>query len=216
MIEIKNRQLEILLHLIEVKKTTYAKLAQKFEVSKKTIIRDIDNLSSMGIPIYTQAGYGGGIYINPDYKFSNSFFTSQEIEEIILAFRIVDSFNNKHTKSQVLHKLEMLVPELTFLKEYDLREYLKVELLSEPVTIHTPICDTINFGMDEEIFLSILLDEKKYTVAPLCYILRPDGLYLYCASENNYQIFPVSKITKCISLKQTFNREEYKTYPYKK
>ena len=46
---------------MEIKKTTCAKLAQHFEVSKKTIMRDIDKLSGMGIPVYTQPGYEGGV-----------------------------------------------------------------------------------------------------------------------------------------------------------
>lgn len=49
----RSRQLEILLYLMETKKSTYAELADQFEVSKKTIMRDIDKISGMGIPVYT-------------------------------------------------------------------------------------------------------------------------------------------------------------------
>lgn len=56
-IRITNRQLEIVLYLNEIKKTTIQELADKFEVSKRTIMRDINRISSIGVPIHTQPGY---------------------------------------------------------------------------------------------------------------------------------------------------------------
>ncbi len=196
---------------MEVKKTTYAKLAQHFEVSKKTIMRDIDSLSNMGIPVYTQPGYEGGVFISPDYKFSKSFFTVQEIEDIILAFHIVNSINQKDRKSSVLKKLELLVPELVFLKEIDFYEYLKVDIIQKAITIHTPICNTINYGFNEEFFLNIKIYEEFYIIAPLSYVLRADGLYLYCSDGNRYFTFPIEEITECTKTNQTFQREDYRT-----
>ena len=125
----KSRQLEILLYLMERKKSTYAELAAQFEVSKKTIMRDIDKISAMGIPVYTQTGYKGGVFLASDYRFDKSFFTAEEIEDIILAFHIVQHLDPEAGKRSALKKLELLIPELTFLKEFDFTEYLKIELL---------------------------------------------------------------------------------------
>lgn len=75
----RSRQLEILLYLMETKKSTYAELANHFEVSKKTIMRDMDKISGMGIPIYTQPGYEGGVFLTPDYRFSRSFFLQKKL-----------------------------------------------------------------------------------------------------------------------------------------
>lgn len=207
--KIKSRQFEILLYLIEVKKTTYTKLAQRFEVSKKTIMRDIDKLSCMGIPVYAQPGYDGGIFIEPDYKFRNSFFTPKEVEDIILAFHIANHLNNDTEKSSVLKKLELLVPELTFLKEFDFDEYLKIDLIQSPIMTHTPICDIINAGLDEEVLLNITVDQEIYSVAPLYYILRSDGLYLHCANDECCFDFQIDKITECLKTNQEFERKNY-------
>ncbi len=209
MFAIKSRQLEILIHLMDTKKSTYTELARLFEVSRKTIMRDIDKLSGMGIPIYTQPGYGGGIFLSPNYRFNHSFFTGTEIEDIILALHIAKHLHKRPEKNTALQKLEMLIPELAFLKELDFDKYLKIELLSKPITAQTPICSAINKGLDEEIFLDITIRKKCYTVAPLYYILRPDGLHLYSTDGTNFFTFEVANISQCKITSQTFDRTEY-------
>lgn len=83
---ITNRQLEIILFLNEVKKTTIQELADKFEVSKRTIMRDINLISSLGVPVHTQPGYQGGVSIPDSYKFQQSFFSPEEIEDLVIPF----------------------------------------------------------------------------------------------------------------------------------
>ena len=179
----KSRQLEIMLYLMETKKTTCSELAQHFEVSKKTILRDIDKLSAIGIPIYTQPGYAGGVFLDPNYRFSKSFFTAAEVEDIVFAFHIVHHLNPRGGKNSALKKLELLLPELAFLKEFDFAEYLKLELLQSPATTRTPVCETINEGLDDEVFLEIIAGGEPYCIAPLYYILRPNGLFCIAQME---------------------------------
>lgn len=199
----------MLLYLIEVKKSTYSKLAAHFQVSKKTIMRDIDKLSGMGVPVYAQSGYEGGIFIDPDYCFERSYFTSDEIEELVLAFHIASCLRQGHQKSTVLQKLEALFPEWTFLKEYDFGEYLKIELLEQPVSIDSPIVREINIGLDEEVFLKIQVGDMKYTVAPLYYVLRPDGLHLHCCDGTQYYTFSIDAVCDCQHTSETFDRTMY-------
>lgn len=205
----RSRQLEILLYLMETKKSTYAELANHFEVSKKTIMRDMDKISGMGIPIYMQPGYEGGVFLAPDYRFSRSFFSTKEIEDIILALHIVHHLESNVEKNSALKKLELLIPELAFLKEFDFTEYLKIELLQKPVTAHTPVCEVINTGLDDEIFLDMTVTGKRYIIAPLYYILRLDGLYLYCTDENNFFTFKIEQISRCEKTNREFNRIDY-------
>ena len=58
-----NRLFRILYYILEKGKVTANELADKFEVSVRTIYRDIDSISSAGIPIYATQGKGGGIEI---------------------------------------------------------------------------------------------------------------------------------------------------------
>lgn len=203
----RSRQLEILLYLLDVKKTTCTVLAQRFEVSRRTILRDLDKLSAMGVPVWTQSGYEGGVFLSPDYRFDRSFFTAEEIEDIILAFYLVDHLRQR--QQSALKKLELLVPELAFLKEFDLREYLKLELLPKPVNMQTDICQRINEGLDDEVLLQITVGNHVHTIAPLYYILRPDGLYLHCADQDQTCTFPVEQIQACSRTETEFDRDRF-------
>lgn len=71
----ESRLFKIIYHLLENGKTTAPELAQKFEVSIRTIYRDIDAISSAGIPIYATQGKGGGISILNDYILDKSLFS---------------------------------------------------------------------------------------------------------------------------------------------
>lgn len=53
--------MDLILYLNQKKKTTLSELSEQFEVSKRTIMRDLDAISALGIPVYTQQGSGGGV-----------------------------------------------------------------------------------------------------------------------------------------------------------
>lgn len=75
-----NRLFRILYYILERGKVTATELAEKFEVSVRTIYRDVDSLSSVGIPIYTTQGKGGGIEIAEDFVLRKSLLTAEEKE----------------------------------------------------------------------------------------------------------------------------------------
>ena len=72
-----NRLFRILYYILEKEKVTANELADKFEVSVRTIYRDIDSISSAGIPIYATQGKGGGIEIAKDFVLSKSLLTER-------------------------------------------------------------------------------------------------------------------------------------------
>lgn len=65
------RLLETILILIENKKMTAKKLSELFNVSTRTVYRDIDTLTLAGIPVYYIKGRNGGIYIDEDYSIND-------------------------------------------------------------------------------------------------------------------------------------------------
>ncbi|MEG2200380.1 MAG: HTH domain-containing protein, partial [Anaerovorax sp.] len=146
---IKGRHLEILIYLLKYKKTTYKQLAEHFEVSGKTIERDIDRLSAMGIPVYCVQGVGGGVRIDENYKFSTSFFTDADIHQIVFALKIMDSFSETPKKSDIINKLCLIAPELTAMFENDAENYLSIDLLSEKISTENWICEKIDYCLDE-------------------------------------------------------------------
>lgn len=208
---ISSRKIELLLYMLEVKKTTYSILSDYFEVSKRTIMRDIDELINLGVPIISKAGLGGGIFLSSDYIFSKSFFTEKEIESLLIGQYIFDSIRKDQTPNSLIKKLKLLQSSEVIQKEKDLNEYFHIELLNEKVTVKTPICETINEGMDKELFIEIYC-ELKYVVVPQSYILKNDGLYLFCTDENEYYEIPINMIKKCDLTKIEFIRDDYMSY----
>lgn len=209
---IKNRQLEIILFLNEVKKTTIKELAEKFEVSRRTIMRDINSISGLGVPVETHPGFDGGVCIPDSYKFHQSFFSDVEIENLVMAIHIVDKLAKRNEKSSIIKKLELLVPELTFLKEQDFTDYLRIELFDEPIYRDNAVFKNINIALDVELYVRLQTDEGSFYVAPLSYALRASGLYLYASDGNKILTFLLSDINCCEITEEQFDREEYKKY----
>ena len=80
-----NRLLELVYILMHRKSVPAKDLAEQLGVSRRTIYRDIDTLSSAGIPIYTEKGKGGGVTLLPDSVLNKSILSEQEQDEILTA-----------------------------------------------------------------------------------------------------------------------------------
>lgn len=74
-------------YLLDKGKCTAPELAEKFEVSTRTIYRDLDVISAAGIPIYATQGKGGGISILPEYVMDNALLSDEEKEKIVMALQ---------------------------------------------------------------------------------------------------------------------------------
>ena len=73
-----NRLFEMVYLLLNKKSVTAGELAAHFEVSPRTIYRDVELLSSAGIPIYMTKGKGGGISLLPDFVLNKTVLTAEE------------------------------------------------------------------------------------------------------------------------------------------
>ena len=76
-------------YLLDKGRATAPELAEKFEVSVRTIYRDVDAISSAGIPIYVTTGRNGGIQFLDDYVLNKSFFSDSEKLEILSSYIII-------------------------------------------------------------------------------------------------------------------------------
>lgn len=83
------RLFEILYLLVEKRAVTAGELAARFEVSERTIYRDIDALSGAGIPVYTQKGQGGGIRLMDQFVLDRCLLSSQQQDEVLFALQAV-------------------------------------------------------------------------------------------------------------------------------
>ena len=85
------RLIGILSVLLQREKVTAPELAEHFEVSRRTIQRDIESLCRAGIPISTTQGTGGGISIMEGYRVNRTILTAPEMQAILAGLRSLDS-----------------------------------------------------------------------------------------------------------------------------
>lgn len=102
-----DRLIGILSILLQKEKITAPELAEHFEVSRRTINRDIEELCKAGIPIVTWQGQGGGISIMDGYRIDRTLLTNKEMQDILVGLRSLDSVNGTNRYVQLMEKLSV-------------------------------------------------------------------------------------------------------------
>ena len=101
-----DRLIGILSVLLQQERSTAPELAAKFEVSRRTINRDIEALCKAGIPICTFQGAGGGIGIMEGYRMDRTLLTSKDMQMILAGLRSLDSVSGSSYYGQLMEKLK--------------------------------------------------------------------------------------------------------------
>lgn len=101
-----DRLIGILSILLQEEKTTAPELAKRFEVSRRTINRDIEDLCMAGIPIQTAQGAGGGICIMEGYRIDRTLLTSKDMQMILAGLRSLDSVSKNRYYEQLMEKIQ--------------------------------------------------------------------------------------------------------------
>ena len=100
-----DRLIAILSVLLNQEQSTAPDLAKRFEVSRRTINRDIEALNRAGIPIVTQQGAGGGIRIMDGFRMDRTALTSREMQAILSGLRSLDSVSGTGRYRQLMEKI---------------------------------------------------------------------------------------------------------------
>ena len=126
-----DRLLGILTTLLQNDRMTAPELAEKFEVNRRTIGRDIDALCQAGIPIITTQGVGGGISIAEGFKLDKCVLTADELSGIIAALKGIGSVSEQSNVERTLDKLHAGSETVISLREpviIDLASHYKGQL----------------------------------------------------------------------------------------
>ncbi len=99
-----DRLMGILTVLLQKEKVTAPYLAEKFEVSRRTINRDIEDLCKAGIPISTLPGVGGGIMITEGYQIDKTLFTQSELNSILTGLTSLKSIYQDEKYQSLIDK----------------------------------------------------------------------------------------------------------------
>lgn len=103
----ESRLFKVVYHLLDKGQATATELAEKFEVSVRTIYRDIDALSGAGIPVYAETGRNGGIHLMDGFVLDKAVLSEEEKQEILAALQSINSAQNI-SSSQTLQKLSAI------------------------------------------------------------------------------------------------------------
>ena len=189
-----NRLFRILYYILEKEKVTANELADKFEVSIRTIYRDIDSISSVGVPIFTTQGKGGGIKIDNEFILNKSLFDANEKEQIIAALQGLEKTNEAY-KSELITKLSALFKiknsnwiEIDFTSwgsnntYQDLFNTLKIAIINKNI---------ISFSYN-----SSKAEKINREVKPIRLLFKEQDWYLYafCLLRNDFRYFKLSRI----------------------
>lgn len=205
------RLIGILSILLQKKIVTAPYLADHFEVSKRTINRDIEALCKAGIPIYTKQGRDGGIGIMEEYKLERTLLTHDEMKDILAGLRSLDSINGTNRYGQLMEKISVGSSNIMEGNQsilIDLSSWYKNSLAPKIEVIRTAI-DT---GTELKFAYFSSKGESDRTIEPYFLIFRWSSWYVWgwCKKRLDYRLFKLNRMQN-VSLNQ--NRFEKRNVP---
>lgn len=202
-----NRLFKIVYFLLENGKTTAPELSEKFEVSIRTIYRDLDAISAAGIPIYATQGKGGGISLLENYVLDKSLLSDKEKEQILMSLQGIAATEGEKT-DDLLSKLSAVFQSKNAdWIEVDFSDWVK----------NTANQDVFN-EIKEAIFNKHIITFSyfgsncsylKRSVKPIKLMFKSKDWYLYgfCLLKNDYRFFKLTRIKDLVVSSEAFTRE---------
>lgn len=204
-----DRQLGILSILLQKEVVTAPYLAEHFEVSRRTINRDIEDLCKAGIPVVTRQGINGGISIIEKYKMDRTLLTSSEMQDILAGLRSLDSVNGTNRYGQLMEKLsagssDFMVGNQSVL--IDLSSWYKASLVPKIELIRTAIDKTKELSFN---YYSPK-GESARCIEPYYLIFRWSSWYVWgwCKSREDFRLFKLNRMDKIQISEQMFVKRQ--------
>ena len=204
-----SRLFKILYNLLEKGNATAPELAAKFEVSTRTIYRDIEALSSAGIPVYTEPGRNGGIYLLNDFVLDRALLSENERQEVLAAIQSISATGYASGK-ETLTKLSALFHvdmgnwlEVDFARwgksTYDNEKF---EKLKDAVIHHQEI---------KIVYENTNGERSERTIQPLKLSYKSKEWYLkaFCLKRQDFRLFKLNRILRLERLTQSFVPKPY-------
>lgn len=204
--QVNNRLFEIIYILMQKKKVTAKELADKFEVSTRTIYRDIEILSRANIPVYATKGKEGGIGLLEGYVLNKCILSEEEQNQILFALQGMKKVRGKEEKN-ILEKLSTL-----FNKE--INDWIKVDFSNwEKGNEQEERFDMIKTAILNKNLIKFTYynsngERSKRIVEPLQIWFKDKSWYLisYCRLKEDYRIFKITRIKEIEILQKHFER----------
>lgn len=209
--------LAITIMLLNKEKVTARELADKFEVSIRTIYRDIDAINLAGIPVVSYPGGGGGFGIMENYKLDRQVLKLEDMIAILSALKGLNTTLENQEIDSVIGKISTLIPEdkASELETYEQQFIIDIMPWGDPVEFKKTIAllhkavinkQTISFS-----YRNTKNEVLHRTVEPMTLVLKGFAWYLfgYCRIKEGCRIFKISRIKELELLKETFVPKNY-------
>lgn len=199
------RLIGILSILLQEEKTTAPELAERFEVSRRTINRDIEDLCKAGIPIRTTQGTGGGISIMDGYRMDRTILTSKDMQMILTGLRSLDSVTGSRYYGQLMEKIQAGSSEFISGKEsmlIDLSSWYKGSL--------APKIEVIQDAIENRHLLEFKYyaptGESNRTIEPYYLVFQWSSWYVWgwCSDREDYRLFKLNRMDRAAEAEQGF------------
>lgn len=214
------RLLSILVVLLNKEVASADELAKKFEVSKRTIYRDIESLAMAGLPVVTIHGRNGGVRLMPSYTMDKYLFSDIEKQSIINALNMQKTMLQEDSET-LINKLENLIGSnasfhnLSFYSPTIHRKEIEEEIKDKVIALR----EAIAMKKKVEItYVSLHGDLSTRVISPFHMHLNDGSWYIeaYCEIRSANRVFKLTRIREYILLDdQTMeiHRKEFTSPP---
>lgn len=199
------RLLEIVFYLLRSNgKVTIKELASVYNVSTRTIQRDLDKLSVLGIPIIIHRGKNGGIEIDTNYVIRRQILRYNDYESLMLALYICENISKNLEESLLIDRFKIVDEKRCSKILNKLQERFIVDLYKEKFDSESEVCKKIDKALDNKTFIDVETDRGKMCIFPISYVLRKEGLCLYCYNKE-YKLILINKIFNVININTSYS-----------
>ena len=199
-----DRLIGIITILLQQEKATAPELASQFQVSRRTINRDVEALCMAGIPLVTAQGYGGGISIAEGYKLDKSILTQEELQSVLAGLDGIDRVSKETYFTKLLEKFSsrnnrLLVDDVILI---DLTSHSQPSLARKIEVIKKMILENhlIAFHYYEE------EGESQRLLEPYRLVFRDSFWYVfgYCREEGAFCFFRLDRLARLRDVGEIF------------
>ena len=212
-----DRLVSIIMILLEKKRIGAQELADMFEVSPRTIYRDIDAINMAGIPVRSIPGVGGGFEIMQEYKIDKKIFSTSDLSAILMGLSGLSSMIRGDELVNALAKVKSFIP-VDVAKDIELKAnqiYIDLSPWMNNTDIQ-PQLESIKMALQESRLLSFEYADRygnktSRIVEPYQLVLKSNRWYFqgYCYKRNDFRLFKLSRISDLHVQEQFFIPRDY-------
>lgn len=212
-----DRLVSIIMILLDKKRIGAKELADMFEVSPRTIYRDIDAINMAGIPVRSTSGVGGGFEIMQEYKIDKKVFSADDLSALLMGLSSLSGMVRGDELVHALAKVKSFIPA-DRAKEIELKVNQICIDLSQWIGNSNiqPYLELIKTALQESKLLTFEYiahhgNKTVRIVEPYQLILKSSHWYLqgYCHKRNDFRLFRLSRMSNLQMQEEIFTPRDY-------